>query len=135
MRESDFGRIDVKTNSCVDSCVCFCRCQSSLINSSSSLPVSIVFCRCQSSLINSSSSLPVSIVFWFSFKPFFEVGAPSLKHLSYNHPSFSVHVSAKSEQAHFPNSRVFTREAGSRMGHIRTEYLLPFSSSLGKREA
>ena len=35
------------------------------------------------------------------------------KIFSYNHPSFSVHVSAKTEQANFPNSRLFTREAGS----------------------
>ena len=44
---------------------------------------------------------------------------------SRNHPSFSVHVSAKNEQAHFPNSCFFTHEAGSqtRMGHIRTKYL------------
>ena len=31
----------------------------------------------------------------------------------YIHPSFSVHVSAKSEQTHFSNSRLFTSEAGS----------------------
>ena len=33
--------------------------------------------------------------------------------LTCNHPSFSVHVCAKSEQAHFPNSCFFTRKAGS----------------------